>query len=281
MICPELIYYPSHDSVRLAARCWRSSGAIADLVCLHGIISHSGWYEASASHLASAGMNVHFLDRRGSGLNPDSRGDVEDWETWIADVVCYLKNLPAGRPKILLGISWGGILATSIVRRYPEMIDGLALICPGLFSKKAANAVQRTALRFATAMRLKKRRVEVPLQDPALFTNSAKWQSYIAEDPFTLREITIEFAMNNLALLRYAVGAPEQLRRPVLLMLASEDPITDNEPTRRFVERMADLDKTIIEYAGASHTLEFESDPSQYLDDLSKWCIRIARNDSS
>jgi len=277
MIPPELLFYSGcrvagQDDAKLAARVWQSESPVADVIGLHGIISHSGWYEASGSKLAAGGMNVHLLDRRGSGLNLSSRGDVDDWRTWIDDVLTYLLTLPVDRPKILMGISWGGILATSLVARHPDVFSGLALVCPGLFSRKAANATQRAALRVASSAGIRKHQVTIPLRDPAWFTNSPKWQSHIADDPLTLRKITIDFAINNLSLLNFALGAPERIAVPVLLMLAETDPITDNALTRAFVERMSTSDRTVIEYPGASHTLEFEDDPSDYFDDLTRWC---------
>ena len=45
---------------------------------------------AVAEHLAAAGFDVHFLDRRGSGLNAEQPGDVDHWQTWIDDVAVYL-----------------------------------------------------------------------------------------------------------------------------------------------------------------------------------------------
>ena len=188
----------------------------------------------------------------------------------------YVERLPDDRPKLFAGISWGGILATAIARRHPKIASGLILICPGLFSRKAASRIQRTALRIAHASGFRKQTVEVPLQDPSLFTDSTKWQRFIQDDPLTLRQITIDFALHNLALLDFATKAPEEVECPALLMLASTDPITNNALTRKFVERMSHSDQIIIEYAGASHTLEFEDDPFQYFQDLAAWCCRVA-----
>jgi alpha-beta hydrolase superfamily lysophospholipase len=274
---PVITHYAGQDARRLAARIWQSSDAIADVVYLHGIVSHGGWYESSCAFLAANGFQVHFLERRGSGLNPDSRGDVDDWTTWLSDVAIYLNQLPQNRPRILLGVSWGGVLATSLARRHPELISGFGLICPGLFSNKAANRAQRLGLRLAGMLGLNRVKVQVPLQDPALFTDSPEAQRYIAQDPLTLRKITIRMARCNLELLRHATEAPEEIEVPVLLMLSSRDPITQNQRTREFVGRVGHRDQTIIEYADASHTLEFEDDPSQYFQDLNAWCSRIAK----
>jgi alpha-beta hydrolase superfamily lysophospholipase len=157
------------------------------------------------------------------------------------------------------------------------MLSGLGLICPGLFSHKATNLVQRSALRVAARLGLNRLHVQVPLQDPALFTNSQRAQEYVAKDPLALRKITIRFALSNLELLREATARPEEIRVPVLLILTSRDPITDNQRTKNFVGRMGSTAKRIIEYPDASHTLEFEDDPAQYFQDLAGWCREIAK----
>ncbi len=277
---PQIGFYRGQDSRRLAFRRWQNVNPVADVVYLHGIVSHSGWYESSCRHLAENNFQVHFLDRRGSGLNQSDRGDVSDWNAWIEDVRIYLDQLPKDRPRILLGISWGGILAAALARRHPDLINGLGLVCPGLYSRKAATRAQQLGIHLANRIGVGQRRVEVPLQDPALFTNSPESQRYIAEDPLTLRRITLRFAKHNLALLRYAVEAPESIETPMLLMLASLDPICDNDATRSFAARVGSSDQTIIEYHGASHTLEFESNPSQYFADLTAWCERLSESET-
>jgi alpha-beta hydrolase superfamily lysophospholipase len=61
-------------------------------------------------------------------------------------------------------------------------------------------------------------------------------------------------------------------------MLASDDPVTNNAETREFIARIGSQDRTIIEYPDASHTLEFEDDPSKYFSDLADWCTRVAQS---
>ena len=76
IILPVIKSYRGHNGQKLAARVWQREDAVADVVYLHGIVSHGGWYVTSCDHLAANGFQVHFLERRGSGLNPDQRGDV-------------------------------------------------------------------------------------------------------------------------------------------------------------------------------------------------------------
>ena len=220
---------------------------------------------------------MHLLDRRGSGLNLQDRGDVDRWQTWLADVEDYLESLPNEIPRILLGISWGGTLAAAVARHRPDLLHGIGLLCPGLFSRKAANLVQRAILRVLRRTGFRRFHVTIPLQDPALFTASPSAQQYIATDSLNLWKITITFASENIRLIQYATGKPEEIRTPTLAMLAELDSIVMNSKVREFVDRIDHPNKHIIEYADASHSLEFEPDPSQYFRDLAAWCTEVAQ----
>ena len=57
-----------------------------EIVSLHGIQSHGGWYETSSSFLAEHGWGVSFLDRRGSGLNNQARGGCPTPDRELASV---------------------------------------------------------------------------------------------------------------------------------------------------------------------------------------------------
>lgn len=273
---PSIIYYHAADGRRLAVRRWDCERPKADVVFLHGIISHAGWYDTSSRYLAGNQLCVHFLERRGSGINDSQRGDVESWQNWLADLSDYIEQLPAQRPLILCGISWGAILATSFARRHSERLAGLGLITPGLFSFHQANVAQRTALRIASILHLESMTIPIPLRAPEWFTDDPTHQAYIAQDPFTLRRFTLRFARNNAMLSRDAISAPEQLKMPILLMLATGDRITDNDATRDFVARTSSQQATVFEYPWALHTLEFGDDPQPYFDDLVRWCHRVA-----
>jgi len=272
---PEIRFFTARDGYRWAARVWEAQEVPARLVCLHGVISHGGWYLASSAHLASAGFAVHFLERRGSGLNTADRGHARDYETCITDVEDYLEALPEDAPKILLGISWGGILATAVARRRPDLLAGVGLICPGLYSRVRASPLARFALRAARRIGLKRRKIAIPLREPALFTDSPVQRAYIAADPLTLREMTLSFASATVDLTRYATEAPEELRVPTLVMLAGRDPIVDNARVRRHFDRLGHRDNRLVEYADASHTLEFEPGPTRYFEDLRRWCAEV------
>lgn len=273
---PHIELFAAADGYRLGVRVWPTNEPRVRAVFVHGIISHGGWYAGSCAALARAGVEVHFLDRRGSGLNLAAPGDVDHWHSWLSDVEQYLRHLAPPRPTVLLGISWGGKLAAAFARYRPELLAGFAMICPGLFAYQQPGLFQRLLVRCAAATPLASARVTIPLQDPALFTQSPAWRRFLRDDPLILRKITLRFAAEDLKLTRYATQAPEAIRVPALLVLAGRERIVDNQRTRRYFERLASRDKRLIEYPEAAHTLEFEPDPTRYFTDLAEWVLQHA-----
>lgn len=274
--CASVIQsYIAADSRRLELRRYIPHGPPrADVVVLHGIISHSGWYDVSCTALAQRGFDVHALDRRGSGLNADQPGDVDSLETWVSDVVDYLAQLKqTGRPTFLLGISWGGKLAPAVARQRPDLVAGLGMLCPGIYASQQPGWFKRAALRVSGTMAVDRTTVRIPLQEPELFTDSPRWQAYIRNDPLTLRRITMRFARQDLRLTQYTRRSAGYLHLPTLLVLAGRDRIVDNARTRRYFANITASDKTLLEYSGAAHTLEFETDPQPYINDLAGWLL--------
>jgi len=275
---PRFEFYTASDGRRLALRLWQAvAPPVARVVFLHGITSHGGWYGESAEYLAAAGIEVAFLDRRGSGLNGEQMGDVERWHTLTDDVAKFrIERWHDAVPTVLCGISWGGKLAAAVARRHPGLFAGVAFICPGLYSPFMPGLVKKLVLAAPAPARLQRRRLRVPLRDPALFTDIPRWQEFIARDPLALRTITWRFAQADRKLTRYAREAATFLHLPTLMMLAGQDRIVDNRRTREYFGRMPGQRKMLIEYTGAGHTLEFEPDPTRYFADLAGWVKGVA-----
>lgn len=298
LITPAIEFYRAADGRQLVARVWRPAGPLrARAVFLHGITSHGGWYSRSCGHLAAAGIEVHFLDRRGSGLNHEERGDVDKWQTWVSDVAAYLERVqgsgyrvqsnanpddPPLNPEprtlnpLLCGISWGGKLATAVARQHPGLVGGLGLICPGIFSHQEPGLIKRLLLAMPQPVPLARRRVSIPLANPALFIENPRWREFIARDPLALRQVTLRLAREDRRLTQFARASATYLHLPLLLMLAGRDRIVANRPTRKFFARVASTDKTLIEYSNATHTLEFESEPEAYFADLAHWLAKTS-----
>ncbi len=252
------------------------------LVFIHGIQSHAGWYENSCTQLAHAGYDVYFLDRRGSGMNAQNRGDAPSFRRLLDDVAEFLAALPRNvsrantvvkLPVFLAGISWGGKLAVALERRTPGLVDGLILLCPGFYAKVRPRLWQRIGIIFSRLFRPRKK-YPIPLSDPDFFTATPHWQQFLRDDPLRLHQATARLLVESVRLDGYLRFCPKYVHIPVLLLLASEDRVTRNDWTRTYVEKFATPDKQIIEYAGAHHTLEFEPEPGVFIGDVRGWLDR-------
>jgi acylglycerol lipase len=277
---PTIGTYRAPDGSPLHYRHWGAVGGAPKtrIVALHGIQSHSGWYGQSSARLASAGHEVWFLDRRGSGMNEASRGDVASHEVWLDDVIQFLSRLDETRkradpsvPTILMAVSWGGKPAAMTAALRPDLVDGLALLYPGLCSRVRPRWWQLLQLSLADRLGIRTKRVPIPLDDPALFTGEESWQEFIRNDPLALRDVTVGFLLANQRLDRLLREIAPRIDRRLLLMLAGRDRIIDNAATRDLAGRFASSDRRIIEYPEACHTLEFEPAAGRFVDDLLEW----------
>jgi alpha-beta hydrolase superfamily lysophospholipase len=271
--------FTAGDGYRWRHRHYPAAGPRARVVCLHGIQSHSGWYQHSCRRLAQAGYDVSFLDRRGSGLNEQDRGDAPGFRRLLDDIAEFLRPLcgagakPAA-PLFLLAVSWGGKLAAALQRRHPGLADGLALLCPGFCPRVAPSRKERLKILWAR-LTAPRRLFPVPLNDPELFTATPHWQRFVRDDPLALRRATARLLLESARLDGYLrFWAARAVGAPVLLLLAGHDRIIDNARTRAFVGRFPARDKETHEYPGAHHTLEFEPDPDVWLGDLLRWLDR-------
>ena len=116
-----------------------------------------------------------------------------------------------------------------------------------------------------------RRLFNIPLNDPELFTSEPKHQQFLREDPLRLTLATSRLLVESVRLDLYLRWCPRYVTPPVLLLLAGQDRIIHNEPTRCLLERFATQDRRLIEYPEAHHTLEFEPDPDRHVDDILRW----------
>ena len=271
---PSIESYEAADKYVLHYRHWQPAEMPrARVVCLHGIQSHSGWYLHSSSRLCESGFEVFFLDRRGSGLNAQKRGHVDSLQVLLDDLALFLSRLriqEPRRPVILVGISWGGKLATAMIKEHPQFCDALALLCPGFFPTVDPSWIQKVRIALARFY-YRYRHFPIPLNDPALFTASPQWLEFLRTDPLSLHRATAAMLVTSKQMDWFVRNAPEKIVMPVMLMLAGKDRIIDNDRSRSYFERFASQSKRLIEYPAAHHTLEFEPDPEPFINDLTGW----------
>ena len=263
------------DGYVIRGRVWNPAHSPSrTIVYLHGIQSHGGWFEWSASILAQAGAAVVFPDRRGSGLNQAARGDTPSAERWIQDARCigdWARVRFETHTLDLVGVSWGGRIACDWALRQPTEIERLLLICPGIFPAVAVGWRARLAIGRALLVD-PTRQFEIPLRDPALFTDNAAGRTFIAHDPLKLTAATARFLWHSKKLdRRLARSGPNMLPARTTLLLAGCDRIVRNQPTEAWLRRICRVEPDVQKFLDDAHTLEFAEDVSRFEAALRSW----------
>jgi acylglycerol lipase len=266
--------FEASDGYPLHVALWPASPpSRGRVVVVHGVQSHSGWYHSLGRTLAAAGYEASFPDRRGSGPNLRDRGHASSGRRLIRDLAEWLKLRRAEQkssPIVLAGISWGAKLVLIAAALHPELVDGIALICPGLLPRVGVSRKEK--LQIAWALLTNRRKLfRIPLSDPLLFTANPEAQAFISSDPLGLRQGTAGLLAASFLIDRRLKHVPARIKQPALLMLAGQDRIVDNRRTLAFFQRLATADRQLIEYPEGHHTLEFDPDPTRYARDLISW----------
>jgi pimeloyl-ACP methyl ester carboxylesterase len=226
------------------------------LLYLHGIESHGGWFLRAALALREHGCTTFLLDRRGSGLNRDKEpGDAASAAVLIEDVRSAREAI--GDPLLhLIGLSWGGKLATAVALEQPRNIASLLLVTPGLRVRVDLTSLEKLAVGLSL-LTGGNRRFPVPIR-PELFTRELQLLEFIRNDPLRVTSVTARFLFATLRLDRRIRRDLASLRAPVLLLLADQDEIVDNDGVLRLLALLPAGHLEVRRYESAMHSIQLE-----------------------
>jgi acylglycerol lipase len=268
------------DGERLHYLNWRSGNSppSASVVFLHGIASHAGWFAETAADLNRHGVEVYGLDRRGSGRSGGPRGHLDRYERALDDVEQMVRLVAAEHPQIpvfLAASSWAAKLGVVYAAQRAGPLSGLLLLGPGLLPRVNL-APWRRALVVTGHLVRPTARLPIPLT-PELYTANPPYRDYIRADPLRLLEATTQFYWETGRLDRRRDRDTPRLVLPVLLLQGEDDRMMDVPATRGWFARLGGELTTYRAYPGAGHTLDFEPDRTQYLDDMLAWLSAAVR----
>ncbi|WP_337967708.1 alpha/beta hydrolase [uncultured Flavobacterium sp.] len=108
------------------------------LVFLHGGPGSDYRNGLNVQQLANEGYFVVFYDQRGSGLSKRHDKNTYSIQLVLDDLTEVIKHYrtSATQKIFLFGHSWGAMLATAYINKYPTLINGVILAEPGGLNKK-------------------------------------------------------------------------------------------------------------------------------------------------
>ncbi|HEY1123339.1 MAG TPA: alpha/beta fold hydrolase [Haloferula sp.] len=281
----EVKTFRSDDGKELAYvvhRPQRPSPRRAAFIYLHGIESHSGWFDEAGERIAVRGYPVYCFDRRGSGINRENRGHVSghvERGVHLVDDVHRAVSLVKATGKVdeiyLIGLSWGGKYAMAYDAAYPNEVDGLILITPGMKPRVDLTAGEKAGV-FTDVVFAPKRQHRIPIE-PEMFTTDPKQLAYITNDPLKLHTASASFMWQSLKMDRLVEKDDKGKHPPLLLFLAGKDRIIDNDATRELVTRNPDRKVKIIGYPDQTHSIQLDA-PDRLARDIVRWIDSLPHN---
>lgn len=245
---------------------------------LHGIGEYARRYEHVAAALNRAGFAVYADDHRGHGQTglDQWHGDVSrlgrlgpgGHRAAVADVhrlTGIIRDERPGVPLVLLGHSWGSLIAQILLNRHPRdydaaVLSGTALRMPG--SMNGGDLAKRHRVPGGTGH-------EWLSRDPAV-------AEAFAADPLTFDAKVLELFGVADGLRLYGRPRPGlDPRMPLLIQVGEDDTLGGPRSAQRLADayrRRAGLqDVTVIVYPGARHEVYNETNKEEVIADLTGW----------
>lgn len=239
---------------------------------VHGLESHSGWFAQSARRIAEVGLPVLAFDRRGSGLSDaDAEGGARQ-QALLAEIDVAVTAALQGtrhRQVHLVGHCFGALISLLYAALYrPERVASLVLATPALYTHTDLPALDKVRVLWSVATR-RPARVAVPLS-PDEFSELEPFVDFVRNDPLVLRSAPARLFYEIRQARRKLAQSAAALSVPLMAAMAGADIICDNARNSRLLAGVRGT-KSIREYAGARHILEFSGQRRAFLDDLATW----------
>lgn len=124
---------PNRKGIPQLSRHWEAADSWASMLIVHGLGEHSGRYERAGSMFADAGIEVWSFDLVGFGGSGGERAYVESLSVYLDDIADQLTPVfMSGRPSVMMGQSFGGLLVVSYALSLHRQTDYLVLGAPAL-----------------------------------------------------------------------------------------------------------------------------------------------------
>lgn len=264
--------FAAKDYCKLFFRYWLAKKNGPCVIYLHGLESHSDWFINMAEALNACGYNVYAFDRRGSGLNQSLGDDPDSAKHIFDDLESFVKLVKKENPEskiFIIGLCLGGKIAVNAFLYIPNMIDGLVLISPAIKSKIGVNFFAQFSIVYSSYF-APERLFRIPIEDH-MFTANPKYLEFIRKDPIRLRYISARHLLDITLMDRALKRATENIKAPVLLLLAGIDDILDMGAVDAWFDSIPSPDKTKRTFNNCRHILTFEEKSQDVITCIADW----------
>jgi len=240
------------------------------IVLVHGLNSHSGYYQWTAEQFVAKDYAVYALDLQGRGQSEGERFYIESIYDYVRDVdalVDIAKAAHPGLPAFVLGHSAGGVISCLYALEHQEKINGL--ICESFAYQVPAPDFALAILKGLSHLAPHLHTIKLKNED---FSRDTAVVELMNNDPLISDESQPAKTMEQLVL------ADERLKNefpliklPVLILHGTKDNATKYSGSQFFYDHAGSADKTLKLYEGHYHDLLNDVDKEQVMADIQEW----------
>ncbi len=261
------------DGLDLFLRRWETEGVPHQwtFVLVHGLGEHSGRYQHLAEWFTPHGASVYAMDLRGHGRSGGQRGHAPSLKAMLGDLDTVVVRARTERdgPLVLIGHSFGGLLAIAYALDRPDRIDKAVFSAPALVARvkvpawkqALAGVLPKVAPKASFANEID---ANVLSHDPAI-------APAYTTDPLVHNQITAGLYADTIARGEAFIRRAPQLRVPFLLMHGRDDQVVDPIGSQRFFARAIAPDRAFCLYPGLYHEIFNEVDHERVFQDIESW----------
>ncbi|MCB0541533.1 MAG: lysophospholipase [Bacteroidetes bacterium] len=240
------------------------------IVLVHGLNSHSGYYQWTAEQFVEQGYAVFALDLQGRGESEGERYYIENIYDWVSDVdtlVESAKKQYGNLPIFVLGHSAGGVLACLYVLEHQEKIKGL--ICESFAFQVPAPDFALTVLKGLSHIAPHLHTIKLKNED---FSRDLSVVERMNNDPLIANESQPAKTMEQLVLADERLKKEfSQIHIPVFIIHGTADKATKYSGSQFFYENVGTVDKSLKLYEGHYHDLLNDLGKEIVMNDIADW----------
>jgi len=265
--------FDSKSGLKIFTRTWLpEENARGVIVIVHGLNSHSGYYQWVAAQFTTIHYAAYALDLEGRGQSEGERFYVESMYDYVSEVDQLVDNAKAahpGLPVFVLGHSAGGVIACLYTLEHQEKINGL--ICESFAYQVPAPDFALTVLKGLSHIAPHLHTIKLKNED---FSRDTAVVEAMNNDPLIAHESQPSKTMEQLVL------ADERLKKefslitlPVMILHGTNDKATKYSGSQFFYDTAGSSDKILKLYEGHYHDLLNDLDKEKVMADIQTWVI--------
>lgn len=252
---------------------WLPEGAPKAVVLLaHGYAEHAGRYAHVAKRLTDAGYALYAVDHWGHGKSDGQCGFVPRFSAFtdgMAELLTLVEINHAGVPRLLLGHSMGGLIATLFLIQRQDAFVAAALSGPAILPAQPPSRftvwISRFLSRFFPRLGVLSLDASGVSRDPAVVA------AYLADPLVYNGKIGARLGKEFMDAMDAAQAGAPAIRLPILIQHGEADRLTAPQGSRFLFEHVGSKDKRLEIYPGLFHEIYNEPERDAVLADLVGW----------